>query len=120
MTSARQRFVAAGVPAWEAACRNNLGAVYAGQGEDPRRPFEQFQRAASLGAGALGGGHPLVAACLENLSEVHLRQGEPAEARRLLLQALAIWTSAPGEFRPRAAACLVGLGDLASRLGRQR
>ena len=71
---AKQLFVADKDPAWEACCLNNLGAVYAAQGETTRS-LEYSLRAEAQGqAGYSLRDHPLIATCLENRGQIYFRQ----------------------------------------------
>ena len=106
---ARQLFVTAKDPAWEAGCLNSLGWVYAEQGEY-LLALDNFQRAKARAAEALGPDHPLVAACLENLGEILARQKDYANAEECLRQAICIRSKASGEHRPKVATDWVVLG----------
>jgi tetratricopeptide (TPR) repeat protein len=78
---------------------NDLGAVYASQG-DYAQAEPLLQQALSIHARVLGPGHPDVATATNNVAMTNYYQGKYAEAEPLFLRALAIWQQQPGPDHP--------------------
>jgi CHAT domain-containing protein/Tfp pilus assembly protein PilF len=98
-----------GCASWRAVQLNNIGLVYARQG-DCARALEHHQKALTIRRKVLGDQHPDVAASLTNIGQVYSGQRDYARALEHYQQALAVWRKVHGEQHANVATCLHSIG----------